>query len=55
LKEEAERALAGAIPLLAEAERVIKELNKSDLYSLATMRIPTQTVIVVMEICCHMF
>lgn len=55
LKEEAERELAKATPLLAEADRVIKELNKNDLYSLATMRIPTQTVIVVMEVCCHMF
>ena len=55
MKEEAERELAKATPLLEAATRVLKELNKNDLYSLATMRVPTQTVIVVMEVSCHMF
>jgi len=55
MKEDAERQLASATPLLEEAVRVLKELNKGDLYSLATMRIPTPTVITVMEISCHMF
>jgi len=54
LKEEAERELAKSTPLLEAATRVLKELNKNDLYSLATMRVPTQTVIVVMEVSCHM-
>jgi dynein heavy chain, axonemal len=34
---------------------VLKELNKGDLYSLQTMRVPTVNVCVVMEIACHMF
>jgi dynein heavy chain len=55
MKEEAERELSKATPLLEEALRVLRELQKSDLYSLATMRIPTPTVVVVMEIACHMF
>jgi dynein heavy chain len=55
MKDSAERELAKAIPLLEEATRVLKELNKGDLYSLATMRIPTPTVITVMELSCHMF
>lgn len=55
MKEEAERELAKAVPLLEEATRVLKELNKGDLYSLATMRVPTKTVITVMELSCHMF
>ena len=55
MKEEAEKQLAQSVPLLEEATRVLKELNKGDLYSLATMRVPTQTVITVMELSCHMF
>ena len=55
MKEEAERELAKATPVLEEATRVLKELNKGDLYSLATMRVPTPTVIIVMELSCHMF
>jgi hypothetical protein len=55
MKESAERELAKATPLLEEATRVLKELNKGDLYSLATMRIPTPTVVTVMELSCHMF
>jgi dynein heavy chain len=55
MKEEAERELAKATPLLEEATRVLKELNKGDLYSLGTMRVPTPVVITVMEIACHMF
>ncbi len=55
MKDSAERELAKAIPLLEEATRVLKELNKGDLYSLATMRIPTPTVITDMELSCHMF
>ncbi len=41
MKEEAEKQLAQSVPLLEEATRVLKELNKGDLYSLATMRVPT--------------
>lgn len=55
MKDEAERELAKATPLLEEATRVLKELNKGDLYSLNTMRVPTNTVVVVMELACHMF
>jgi dynein heavy chain len=55
MKEEAERELAKATPLLEEATRVLKELNKGDLYSLGTMRVPTPTVVTVMELSCHMF
>jgi dynein heavy chain len=55
LKEDAERELSKATPLLEEATRVLRELKKDDLYSLATMRVPTPTVIIVMELCCHMF
>jgi dynein heavy chain len=55
MKESAERELAKATPLLEEATRVLKELNKGDLYSLGTMKVPTANVIVVMELACHMF
>lgn len=55
MKEEAERELAKATPLLEEATRVLKELNKGDLYSLATMRVPSPMAITVMELSCHMF
>lgn len=55
MKEEAERELAKATPLLEEALRVLKELKKDDLYSLASMRIPTPNVVIVMELSCHMF
>ena len=55
MKQLAETELAKATPLLEGATQVLKELNKGDLYSLATMRVPTATVITVMELSCHMF
>jgi hypothetical protein len=47
--------LAKAIPMLAEATRVLNELKKDDLYSVAAVKAPTPNVVLCMELSCHMF
>ena len=55
LKEDAEFELGKAVPMLAEATRVLSELKKDDLYSVAGVKVPTPNVVVCMEVACHMF
>jgi dynein heavy chain, axonemal len=55
LKADAEFELSKAVPLLEEATRVLKELKKDDLYSVAAVKQPTPNVVTCMEIACHMF
>lgn len=47
--------LGKAVPMLAEATRVLSELKKDDLYSVAAVKAPTPNVVVCMELACHMF
>jgi hypothetical protein len=54
LKAEAEGELAKATPLLEEATRVLKELKISDFYDLKAINKPTPTVVLGMEVSCHM-
>ena len=54
LKTEAEGELAKAAPLLEEASKVLKELKKDDIQFIATIKKPTPTVVLGMEISCHM-
>ena len=55
LKEDAEQKLSEAVPLLREATRVLSELKKDDLYSVASVKAPTPNVVICMEVACHMF
>jgi hypothetical protein len=55
MKADAEFELSKAVPLLEEATKVLKDLKKDDLYSVASVKQPTPLVVMVMEIACHMF
>jgi dynein heavy chain len=54
LKSEAELALGQATPLLEEAARVLASLRKDDFYVLQGIKKPTPTVVLGMEVSCHM-
>lgn len=41
--------------MLDEAAKVIRNLDKGELYTLASINRPTTIVITMMELCCHMF
>ena len=55
LKEDAAGDLAKAEPLLKEAAKVLSELKKDDLVFLGSINKPTATVVLGMELSCHMF
>lgn len=54
LKSEAEVELGKATPLLEEAARVLASLRKDDFYVLQQIKKPTPTVVLGMEVSCHM-
>jgi dynein heavy chain len=55
MRQEAQAQLDEAAPMLDEAAKVVKQLDKSELYTLASINRPTDTVVKMMELSCHMF
>ena len=55
MRAEAQAQLDEAAPMLDEAARVIKSLDKGELYTLASIMRPTEIVVKMMELSCHMF
>lgn len=41
--------------MLEEAAKVVKTLDKGELYTLASINRPTDIVVTMMELSCHMF
>ena len=54
LKLDAETELGKATPLLEEATKVLNSLKKDDFYVLKDIKKPTPTIILGMEVSCHM-
>ena len=54
MKTEAEGELSKATPLLDEAAKVLKELKRDDFVFIGSIKKPTATVILGMELSCHM-
>lgn len=46
--------MSKATPLLEEAAKVLKELKRDDFVFIASIKKPTPTVVLGMEISCHM-
>jgi hypothetical protein len=41
--------------MLDEAAKVVKQLDKGELYTLNSIMRPTEIVVKMMELCCHMW
>jgi hypothetical protein len=41
--------------ILEEANKLASSLNSKDLYNLNAVMRPNDSIVIVMEICCHMF